>query len=90
MEIKLTTASKEAILLSREQNQYLKVDLTKAGCCSYGFVFSPGSPKDDDVMVETEDHLKIPVSHEAHQFLTRIIIDYRRRGLRKAFRVIPN
>ncbi len=90
MEITLTPSAKEAILLSREKGQYLKVDLTKSGCCSYGFVFTLGIPKEEDIIVETKEGIKIPVSVQAHRFLKRILIDYKRRGLRKTFQVIPN
>lgn len=90
MNIELTPAAREKILDARNDNRFYKLDLTRSGCCSYAFVFHQGRAKKTDKIVVSCDETKIVVSKEAYALLKNIIIDYKKRGFRKSFQVIPN
>lgn len=87
--ISLTSAAAEKIRENQKNGMYYKVDLKRAGCCGYSFVFSQGRESRDDILVETEEGLQIPVSYHAQSLLRDILIDYKRWGLVKFFNVSP-
>ena len=88
-EIKLTPAAQEKLRQLQEDGRYYKVDLKRAGCCGYSFVFSEGRKKEDDLLVDTEGGVQVPVSYHAQSLLRNILIDYRRWGVLKFFNVSP-
>lgn len=87
--IRLTPAAEEKIRENQENGKYYKVDLKRAGCCGYNFVYSEGREKEDDLLVETESGLKVPVSYHAQSLLRNILIDYKKWGFLKFFNVNP-
>lgn len=88
-EIRLTPAAEEKIRENQQKGKYYKVELKRAGCCSYSFVFNESREKKDDILVETESGISIPVSYHAQSLLRNILIDYKKWGFLKFFNVSP-
>ncbi len=88
-QIRLTPAAEEKIRENQQNGKYFKVDLKRAGCCGYSFVYSEGRAKKDDLMVETESGIQVPVSYHAQSLLRDILIDYKKWGILKFFNVSP-
>lgn len=86
MEIKVTQAAKEQIMTITNPDHYMKVDLVKSGCCSMAFTLYEDIKRGDDIMVEV-DGLKLLFTPRAKMALAAGTIDYKRRGLFKAFTV---
>lgn len=87
MNIKITQTAKEQIMkVVTAPDQFMKVDLVKSGCCSMAFTLYKDIKRGDDTMVEV-DGLNILVTPRAKMALAAGTIDYKRRGLSKAFTV---
>lgn len=90
MKVQLTPKAEQKLLEALKEGKYYRVILQKSGCCGYGFVFSQGRKLSDDIVVTTEHGVGVPVTLQASHMLKNVIIDYKRRGLRMGFLVIPD
>ncbi|MGL4483876.1 MAG: HesB/IscA family protein [Anaerovoracaceae bacterium] len=89
MDITFSPEAKEKAEEIQASGKILRLKLIKSGCCSYAFVFGESEPIRGDTLIEHEG-LKIALGDEAIELMQRVKIDYKRKGLRKGFLVIPN
>lgn len=88
MKITLTENAKIKIISETEQGSYLKVMLNRAGCCSYALQFLPWKREAGDISVDI-DGVTVHVAESAVEFLNNVQIDYKTKGIRKGFHIIP-
>ncbi|MEG0919211.1 MAG: iron-sulfur cluster biosynthesis family protein [Anaerovoracaceae bacterium] len=89
MEITITDRAKEYLKEQIKSGGYMKVDLRKAGCCSYEFNIRATRPSSEDKVYDI-DGVEIAVGLDAQKYLKKFKIDYRRKGFRKDLEILPN
>lgn len=88
MDIRITKTAHAELKKLYDKGLYMKIGLRKSGCCSYAFTIVPAPHSADDKIYEV-DGLEIAMEEEASRLLKNYTIDYKRRGLKTDFQIIP-
>ena len=88
MNIKITPSAREEILKVNTPGRYMKIELTKVGCCSMAFTMFEDVARSEDKVVQVDD-IKLLIAPSAKEVINKITIDYKRNPIIKEFKIIP-
>ena len=88
MNVRLTDAAKRELERIEEDGRYLRIALSRSGCCSYTFEFYPDCRKKDDLILETDGHKILFTEREKLLLESVKEIDYGRKGIFRSFKAV--
>lgn len=88
MNVELTQAAKDEMDKIQGEDNYLRIVLSKSGCCSYSLEFYVDGQKRDDELIEIDGYKFLVTEREKLLLESVKVIDYGRKGIFKDFKTV--
>lgn len=88
MNIELTQAAKDQLDKIQGDDNYLRIVLSKSGCCSFTLNFYVDKQKSKDELMEVDGYQFLITDYEKPVLKSLTAIDYGRKGLFKDFKAV--
>lgn len=86
--IEITQAAREQLDKIQEPDRYLRILLSKTGCCSFSFNFFVDQKKRTDEILEAGGYKFLITEREKVLLENAVALDYGRKGIFKEFKIV--